>query len=61
VEELRALLNRDGFPEFEAAAPSGAGVMDTLKGVSKLVLRQLRGSSGGPASAIPSSAAPATV
>jgi signal recognition particle receptor subunit beta len=44
VEELRAQLNPKGVLDFEAAAPSGAGVMDTLKGISKLVLRQLKGS-----------------
>ena len=56
VEELRAQLNPHGVPEFEAAAPSGAGVMETLKGISKLVLRQLRGSSGGPSSIGPTAA-----
>ena len=46
VEELRALLNPTGVPEFEAVAPEGKGVFDTLKAVAKLVLTELkRGSS----------------
>ncbi len=41
VQELRAQLNPDNLPDFEAVAVSGAGVFDTLKSVSKLVLRTL--------------------
>ena len=41
VEELRAELNPDGLPEFEAVAVKGIGVFDTLKVVSKLVLKSL--------------------
>jgi signal recognition particle receptor subunit beta len=41
VEELRAQLNPTGFPDFEAVAVSGDGVFDTLKAVSKLVLKSL--------------------
>jgi signal recognition particle receptor subunit beta len=44
VDELRAQLNPGNVLEFEAAAPTGSGVMDTLKGISKLVLKQLKGS-----------------
>lgn len=42
VEELRADLNPRRVPEFEAVAPTGAGVFDTLKTVAKLVLTELR-------------------
>jgi signal recognition particle receptor subunit beta len=42
VPELRALLNPDGAPEFEARASSGEGVFDTLKAVSRLALRELK-------------------
>ena len=42
VEELRALINPMGVPDFEANARSGAGVFDTLKAVSRLVLNELR-------------------
>jgi mutual gliding-motility protein MglA len=42
VEELRALLNPTTVPDFEANARSGAGVFDTLKAVSKLVLSELK-------------------
>jgi mutual gliding-motility protein MglA len=41
VEELRAQLNPTQLPEFEAVAPEGIGVFDTLKAVSKLVLKSL--------------------
>lgn len=41
VEELRAQLNPTGLPDFEAVAVSGEGVFDTLKAVSKLVLKSL--------------------
>jgi signal recognition particle receptor subunit beta len=42
VEELRAALNPDGLPEWEAVASDGAGVFDTLRGVTKLVMTRLR-------------------
>jgi len=42
IEELRAELNLHHAPDFEAAAASGAGVLDTLKGLSKLILRRIR-------------------
>jgi signal recognition particle receptor subunit beta len=41
VEELRAHLNPTGLPEFPAVAVIGKGVFDTLKAVSKLVLKSL--------------------
>ena len=41
IETLRAALNPMGVPEFEACASTGVGVFETLKGVSKLVLRRL--------------------
>jgi signal recognition particle receptor subunit beta len=41
VDELRAQLNPGGLPDFEAVAVSGEGVFDTLKAVSKLVLKSL--------------------
>ncbi|MGD8278558.1 MAG: ADP-ribosylation factor-like protein [Gemmatimonadota bacterium] len=41
VEELRAHLNPTGLPEFPAVAITGKGVFDTLKAVSKLVLKSL--------------------
>lgn len=42
VEELRRLVNPRGVPEFQAVAPTGVGVFDTLKAVAKLVLTQLK-------------------
>ncbi len=41
VEELRAQLNPGGVPEFEGIATEGPGVFDTLKAVSKLVVKTL--------------------
>jgi len=41
VEELRRQLNPAGWPEFEAIAVQGEGVFDTLKAVSKMVLKSL--------------------
>jgi mutual gliding-motility protein MglA len=41
VDELRQQLNPMGLPEYEAVAVQGAGVFDTLKAVSKLVLKAL--------------------
>ncbi len=42
VEELNQALNRGGWPHFEASALTGAGVFETLKGVSKLTLLSLK-------------------
>jgi hypothetical protein len=38
---LRNQLNPDSLPDFEAVAINGDGVFDTLKCVSKLVLKTL--------------------
>lgn len=45
VEELNARLNPRGLPFFEASAPQGRGVFDTLKLVIKLVLDKAKSSS----------------
>ncbi len=42
VEELRRLLNPSNVPDFEAIAPKGIGVFETLKAVIKLVLIELK-------------------
>ncbi len=41
LEELREAVNPHKVPDFEAAAKSGTGVYDTLKGLAKQVLRQI--------------------
>ena len=41
VLELRRQLNPMGLQEYEAVATSGQGVFDTLKAISKLVLKSL--------------------
>jgi len=47
LEELRALLNPRGVPEFQACATTGEGVFETLKAVAKLILIELRQGTGG--------------
>ena len=41
VEEMKQLLVKKAEPVFEAVAPKGVGVFETLKGVAKLVLSEL--------------------
>ena len=41
LQELEALLNPNRVPHFEAVATRGIGVFDTLKAVSKLVIKSL--------------------
>jgi signal recognition particle receptor subunit beta len=43
VKDLSQALNKWQVPEFEAVAVKGAGVFDTLKMISKLVLMNLKG------------------
>ncbi|MCB9060464.1 MAG: GTPase domain-containing protein [Halobacteriovoraceae bacterium] len=42
VDDLSSQLNRWKFSEYEASATRGNGVFETLKGISKLVLMNLR-------------------
>jgi signal recognition particle receptor subunit beta len=42
VEQLRAALNPRGVPDFETSATSGQGVLDTLKAITRLVIKDLR-------------------
>jgi signal recognition particle receptor subunit beta len=41
-EELRAAMNPRGSPDFETCATSGRGVLDTLKTITRLVIKDLR-------------------
>ena len=41
-KELEEALNPTKVPAYEAVAPKGVGVFDTLKAVAKLVLTELR-------------------
>ena len=41
-ERMRSMLNSRGVPDFETCATSGQGVLDTLKSVMRLVIRDLR-------------------
>ncbi len=45
VEDLAKELNPTGVPEYEAVAPEGTGVFDTLKALAKQVLAELKKSS----------------
>lgn len=42
IEELEKTLNPEGRPYVEASAVNGAGVFDTLKRITKLVLEQTK-------------------
>jgi signal recognition particle receptor subunit beta len=42
ADEMYRQLNFKGEPTFEATAPTGVGVFDTLKAVAKQVLMELR-------------------
>jgi hypothetical protein len=42
IEELQSTLNPRSVPWFEACAIKGTGVFETLKGVAKLVLNELK-------------------
>ena len=39
---MRNVLNTRKVPDYQAVAPTGVGVFDTLKAVAKLVLNELR-------------------
>jgi hypothetical protein len=64
VAELNTKLNRWGVPTFEAVAVKGDGVMQTLKGLSKMIIERLNDDYGkqpasAPAAAPAAKAAPA--
>ena len=42
LDDLRAMFNDRGVPDFEACAPKGEGVFDTLKAIAKQVLIELK-------------------
>ncbi len=42
IEELRELLHHGSWPVYEASAITGVGVIETLRGISKLTLLSLR-------------------
>lgn len=46
LPELRELLNPMSVPDFEAVAPTGVGVFETLKAVARLVLTELKKGGG---------------
>jgi mutual gliding-motility protein MglA len=42
IDELQKALNPRNLPWFEAIAPEGVGVFETLKAIAKLVLQELQ-------------------
>lgn len=42
VEQMSALLNRRNVPDFESVAMSGDGVLDVMKAMIRLVIKDLR-------------------
>ena len=57
VPVLEAALNPQGHPSFEAVAPTGAGVFDTLKKITKLVLESARAKASARSGPAPTKAA----
>lgn len=45
IEDLSRILNGWQRPEFEAVATNGTGVLETLKAIARLVLRELQSDS----------------
>lgn len=43
LPEMAKAINPRGFPSYEAVASNGIGVLETLKGLSKLILKDLKG------------------
>jgi mutual gliding-motility protein MglA len=43
LQEMAKVLNPRGLPAYEAVASNGIGVLETLKGLSKLILKDLKG------------------
>jgi GTPase SAR1 family protein len=46
LEELKATLNKDGRPEFEAVATEGTGVFQTLKQLIKMTFKKIAAEQG---------------
>ena len=47
VAEMEQMINPYGYPSFEAVAPTGEGVLDTLTKITKMVLQHIEmGTSG---------------
>ncbi len=42
IDEMRAALNATGAPDFETCATTGDGVLDAMKAMVRLVIRDLR-------------------
>ena len=42
VNEMNQALNPKGVPFFEASAPNGQGVFETLKEIAKKVIMQIK-------------------
>jgi hypothetical protein len=58
IARMRAALNPDGAPEFEAVACEGKGVAETLRVACKAVLARLVGDPAGAPTPKPAAAAP---
>jgi signal recognition particle receptor subunit beta len=43
IPEMAKAINPRGLPSYEAVASSGVGVLEALKGLSKLILKDLKG------------------
>jgi mutual gliding-motility protein MglA len=62
LEEMRPLLNVKGVPDFETVATNGAGIMDALKAICRMVLEDIQKKQRGTApKAVQSRPVPASV
>jgi signal recognition particle receptor subunit beta len=59
VAELNTKINRWGVPTFEAVAVKGEGVMQTLKGLSKMIIERLNDDYGKQPAGTAAAASPA--
>ncbi|MBN2382403.1 GTPase domain-containing protein [bacterium] len=61
IEELEKELNQYGVPYYESVATIGKGVLETLKGISKLTLKYLRRKTGDVPAETPRFQRPSTI
>jgi small GTP-binding protein len=59
IDHMRSVLNPRGVPDFETCATTGQGVLDVMKAVMRLVIKDLRARGVVPTGKAKSAAAPA--
>lgn len=56
IAEMEQMINPYGYPSFEAVAPTGEGVLDTLTKITKMVLQHIEMGTSGKQQRIPGEA-----